>query len=72
VNALKVLPYFALGELDAGNLLAAFSLMPVAVISTFAGAAVVKRMRAEIFYSITYTLIFLLSLKLLYDGVTGL
>ncbi|TAN00446.1 MAG: sulfite exporter TauE/SafE family protein [Rhizobiaceae bacterium] len=72
VNALKVLPYFALGELDIGNLLAASVLTPVAVASTVAGAAVVKRMRAEIFYPVTYALVFLLSLKLLYDGVAGL
>lgn len=72
VNTLKVVPYFALGELDTGNLLAAFALTPVAIAATVTGAAVVKRMRAEIFYPITYALVFLLSLKLIYDGVAGL
>jgi uncharacterized membrane protein YfcA len=72
VNAMKLVPYFALGELDASNLLAAFSLAPVAIISTVVGAAIVKRMRAEIFYPITYGFVFLLSLKLIYDGIAGL
>jgi len=72
VNALKVIPYFALGELDASNLLAAFSLAPIAIVSTVMGAAVVKRMRAEIFYPMTYGLVFLLSLKLIYDGFSSL
>lgn len=72
VNAVKLVPYFALGELDASNLSAAAVLMPIAVIATFAGAAIVKRMRAEIFYPITYALVFLLSLKLIWDGAKGL
>lgn len=72
MNAVKLIPYFALGELDTGNLSAAAALMPVAVLATFAGAAIVKRMRAEIFYPITYALVFLLSLKLIWDGAAGL
>ena len=42
------------------------SLVMLAII--VAGAAVVKRMRAEVFYPIVYALIFLLSLKLIWDG----
>lgn len=72
LNAVKLVPYFALGELDTGNLTAAAALMPVAIVATFAGAAIVKRMRAEIFYPVTYTLVFLLSLKLIWDGVAGI
>jgi uncharacterized membrane protein YfcA len=68
VNAVKLIPYFALGELDTANLTAAAVLMPVAFVATVAGAAVVKRMRAELFYPITYALVFLLSLKLIWDG----
>jgi uncharacterized membrane protein YfcA len=69
VNAVKLIPYFALGELDTSNLTAAAVLMPVAFIATVSGAAVIKRMRTELFYPIIYALIFLLSLKLIWDGV---
>ena len=69
---MKLVPYFALGELGAGNLTAAATLVPVAILTTFAGAAIVKRMRAEIFYPITYAWVFLLSLKLMWDGAAGL
>jgi uncharacterized membrane protein YfcA len=72
VNAVKLIPYFALGELDTSNLKAAAALMPFAFLATVAGAAVVKRMRAEIFYPITYALVFLLSLKLIWDGAAGI
>jgi uncharacterized membrane protein YfcA len=68
VNAVKLVPYFALGELDTSNLTAAAILMPVAAAATVAGAAMIKRMRAEVFYPIVYALIFLLSLKLIWDG----
>lgn len=69
MNAVKLIPYFALGQLDTSNLAAAGVLMPAAFVATVAGAALVKRMRAEIFYPITYALVFLLSLKLIWDGV---
>ncbi|OQM75107.1 sulfite exporter TauE/SafE family protein [Manganibacter manganicus] len=69
VNAVKLIPYFALGELDTSNLTASAVLMPVAAITTLGGAAVVRHMKAEIFYPITYALVFFLSLKLIWDGV---
>ena len=72
VNAVKLIPYFALGELDTGNLTAAAVLMPVAFAATVAGAAAIKHMRAEIFYPIIYVLIFLLSLKLIWDGALAI
>lgn len=68
MNAVKLIPYFALGELDASNLSISAALMPAAAVATFAGAAIVRRMRAEIFYPFTYGAIFLLSLKLIWDG----
>lgn len=72
LNAVKLIPYFALGQLDTGNLEVSAALMPVAVVATFAGAAIVKRMRAEIFYPITYALVFFLSLKLIFDGAAAI
>ena len=54
---------------DCKRLTAAVILMPVAVVATVAGAAMIKRMRAEVFYPIVYALIFVLSLKLIWDGV---
>ena len=72
MNAVKLIPYFALGELDTGNLRAAAMLVPVAVIFTLAGAAIVKRMRPEVFYPVTYALVFGLSLKLIWDGLAEL
>ena len=44
-NAVKLMPYFALGQFDATNLAASAVLMPIAPLATLAGAFVVRRMR---------------------------
>lgn len=72
VNAIKLVPYAALGQFDAANLMAAASLVPIAIISTLAGAWVVRRMRAEIFYPLMYGMVVLVGLRLCWDGLTTL
>ncbi|HET7413738.1 MAG TPA: sulfite exporter TauE/SafE family protein, partial [Pararhizobium sp.] len=64
----KLIPYFMLGELDISNLEISVSLLPVAVVSTFAGAWLVHHMRPAIFYPFMYLTVFLASLKLIWDG----
>jgi uncharacterized membrane protein YfcA len=72
VNAVKVIPYFALGQFDATNLQASAVLMPLAPLATFAGAWIVKRMKPEVFYPFMYSMILLMGLKLTYDGIASL
>ncbi|WP_193174955.1 sulfite exporter TauE/SafE family protein [Oricola nitratireducens] len=69
VNAIKLVPYFALGQFDAANLSTSLVLMPIAPIATIAGAWVVRRMNRTIFYPFMYTMVFLVGLKLVYDGI---
>lgn len=71
-NLVKLVPYFALGELDGQILLVSAALLPLALASTWAGAQIVRRMRAEIFYPFTYTSVALVGLKLVWDGLSGL
>ena len=71
-NAIKLVPYFALGQFDAANLSASAVLMPLAPIATFAGAWLVRRMRPEVFYPLTYATVALIAVKLLYDGLIDL
>ncbi|SMY08203.1 sulfite exporter TauE/SafE family protein [Flavimaricola marinus] len=68
INFVKVIPYFALGQFDTQNLATSAALLPVALLATLAGVAIVKRLRAEVFYPIMYTMLFLLSVKLIWDG----
>ena len=67
-NALKLIPYFALGQFDATNLTASAVLMPIAPLATLAGAWLVRRMRPEIFYHFTYGTVAVIAVKLIYDG----
>ncbi|TPW30084.1 sulfite exporter TauE/SafE family protein [Martelella alba] len=69
VNVVKLLPYYALGELQVSNLIASASLLPVAIIATFLGALVVKHMKMEVFYPFMYIMAFLAGLKLVVDGL---
>ncbi len=72
MNAVKLIPYFALGQLDTTNLAASFTLMPVAFLATLAGVFIVKRMKPDLFYSITYVTVGLVAVKLLWDGAVAI
>ena len=67
-NALKVVPYFLLGQLNPTNLGTSAALLPLAVAANLGGVWLVRRTPAEAFYKIIYLLIFLIGLQLLYAG----
>jgi uncharacterized membrane protein YfcA len=67
-NALKVLPYFLLGQLNPVNMATAAVLLPLAIATNVAGVWLVRRTPAEAFYKIVYLLIFLIGLQLIYTG----
>ena len=71
-NAVKLVPYFALGQFDTANLTVSLVLMPLAPLATIAGAFVVKRMRPEVFYPFTYATIAVVAVMLAYEGVVDL
>lgn len=72
INALKLIPYFMLGVLSAGNMKTSAMLFPVALLATIAGAAVVKRMKPDVFYPWMYGMCALAGLKLAWDGIRPL
>jgi uncharacterized membrane protein YfcA len=69
LNAVKLIPYFALGQLDLSNLTTSMTLFPLAMLATMTGAWVVRRMQPQVFYPFMYTIAFLAGLKLAYDGL---
>lgn len=69
VNLLKAPPYFALGQFSADNLLASATLFPLAIVATFGGVWLVRRVSAERFYNVVLLLTFLIGVKLSYDGL---
>jgi uncharacterized membrane protein YfcA len=72
VNALKIGPYFALGQFSTQNFTTSLVLLPVAVIANFCGIWLVARTPTGIFYRIAYVLVFLISLALLARGLRAL
>lgn len=72
INTMKLAPYFALGQFDRANLTASVVLMPIAPLATLAGAWLVRRLRPQIFYPLMYIMILIVSLKLIWDGASGL
>lgn len=72
INAMKVLPYFALGQFSTANLMVSLALLPFAIVMNFVGIWLVKRTPTEVFYRIAYVLVFLISAELLRSGVWDL
>jgi uncharacterized membrane protein YfcA len=72
VNWIKVPPFIALGLFNEGNLLTAAVLLPLALLSTWAGVKLVRRVSADRFYKLIYSLLILVGTKLIWSGVEGM
>jgi uncharacterized membrane protein YfcA len=68
VNAVKLGPYAALGQLEVSNLTISAMLLPIAPIGVLIGVWLIKRVDGVLFYRIMYGLIFITGLKLLWDA----
>lgn len=72
VNWMKIGPYYLLGQLDFSNLLTSLILLPLAPIGIYLGTLLHYRLNTDLFYRIVYASLFVIGLKLFWDGVTGL
>jgi uncharacterized membrane protein YfcA len=72
VNSMKIVPYFMLGQFHASNFATSVALLPLAIAANFAGIWLVKHTPTSLFYNIAYVLLFVISLALLWQGVTEL
>ncbi len=69
VNALKIVPYLALGQFNTANFATSLLLLPAAVLTNFAGIWLVKRTPTDLFYNIAYAMLLVISLVLLWQGI---
>ena len=72
LNLVKTVPYFFLGQFSTENLGTSSALFPVALVSTLAGVWLVRRIEPSRFYTIIYTLTFIVGAKLIYDATPHL
>lgn len=72
VNAAKLIPYYALGQLSWASVQATAAVMPIGALATFAGFRLVKIIPERTFFIFVQLALLLVSAKLVYDGVRGL
>jgi uncharacterized membrane protein YfcA len=68
LNWIKVPAFAALGQFTRTNVLTAAALLPVAIVSTFAGVWLVRRIDGERFYTIIYWLMILVGVILIVEA----
>jgi uncharacterized membrane protein YfcA len=69
VNAVKLIPYWALGQFNLTNLRTAALLMPVAIAGTFIGVRLVRVLPQKTYYAFVQVMLFAVSVKLIYDAL---
>lgn len=72
VNAIKLVPYFMLGQFDPTNLATSAVLLPLAPIATLTGVWLVKVINPEIFYRFVYVMMGIIGVKLVWDSISTL
>jgi len=72
VNAIKLVPYYYLGQFDSRNLITAAVLIPVALPSVLLGVWLVKRFDPQRFYNLIHATILLVGLYLSAESIAAL
>jgi len=72
INAVKLVPYFFLGQFDTQNLATAAVLLPISIPATLLGIWLVKRFDPRAFYDLIYATIGLVGVYLIVESVIDL
>ena len=68
INAVKLIPYYLLGQINLANLEKVLVLMPIAAASVFLGVKLVKWLPERLFFQLVTWALLLVSIKLIWDG----
>lgn len=71
INALKLPPYFMLGQINLQSLETCLYLVPVALFGSWAGYRLTKLLPEKIFFRAVEIALFIVSVKLIWDAVHG-
>lgn len=69
INAVKLVPYYYLGQFSVQNLEVAALLMPAAALAVFGGVRLVKLVPEKVFFQAVTWALLLISMKLIWDGL---
>lgn len=68
INAVKLIPYYLLGQINLASLEKVLVLMPIAAASVFVGVRLVKWLPERLFFQLVTWALLLVSIKLIWDG----
>ena len=71
VNYVKLVPYGFLGQLSTANLATSAALAVFAPIGVYMGVWLHRRVSDRTFFAMVYAILFVLGIKLIYDGMGG-
>ena len=69
INAVKLIPYYFLGQLAVSNMIISLILLPLAPIGIIIGYYLHKKVSEKIFYNFIYLFLAIGGIKLIYDGL---
>lgn len=69
INAVKLVPYFLLGQFDAANVAASAILIPIALITTVLTVLLIRRINADAFYRWVYISMFIVGVYLTAESI---
>lgn len=69
LNATKLIPFFALGQLSYRNLAISMVLLPLAMAANWLAIRLVRQIPSGTFYKLSYPLVFLVSVGLVWQGL---
>jgi uncharacterized membrane protein YfcA len=72
INAAKLIPYWALGQLSPASLRSSALLIPAGILATFIGVRLVRIIPEREFFIVVQTGLLLLSVRLTYEGLSHL
>jgi uncharacterized protein len=72
INAVKLIPYYLLGQINLESLEKVLVLMPIAAVSVFFGVRLVKWLPERLFFQLVTWTLLLVSVKLVWDGAAHL
>ena len=72
INVVKLIPYYALGQLSVENLTISVGMMVPAILAVFLGFVLIRVVREALFFQIVTWTLLILSLRLIWDGASQL
>lgn len=71
INAIKLLPYYQLGQLNPGNMQIAAALAVPAIIAVFVGVKLVKMLPEKLFFTLITWALLAISLRMIWTGTSA-